>query len=66
MTTRLQFCPSGKYAYMSENHANQAARRLLRKFGYHRPYRCAECGMWHLTTRPFRPFRFTNSNRRPE
>jgi len=63
MTARLRFCPSGKFAYVSEDHANVAARRLLRKFGYQRPYRCAECGMWHLTSRPFRAARFMN--RRP-
>jgi hypothetical protein len=64
MTVGLRFCSSGKHAYLSEDHANQAARKLLRQFGYHRPYRCAQCGLWHLTSRPFRAARFVN--RRPE
>jgi hypothetical protein len=64
MTARLRFCPTGKLAYVSEDHANMDARRMLGRYGYRRPYRCARCGLWHLTSRPFRAPRF--ANRRPE
>lgn len=60
---RLRFCPSGKLAYVSKAHANEAARRQLRQFGYFRPYQCPDCGWWHLTKRPFRPW--SNLTRRP-
>jgi hypothetical protein len=51
----LAFCrKTGKLGYMDENHANDAARRLLRRFGYFRPYHCEHCGWWHLTKKPWR------------
>jgi hypothetical protein len=49
----LTFCPSGKIAYHSRQHAEATARRMLR-VGYYRPYPCKLCGWWHLTSRPWR------------
>lgn len=52
---KLTFCrTSGKFGYVNEEHANQAARRMQKQFGYLRPYPCPDCGWWHLTSRPYR------------
>ena len=54
----LTFCPTGKVAYASEEHANQAARRQT-QHPYLRAYHCnsdhgPSCGWWHLTKNPWR------------
>lgn len=57
---QLVFCPkTNKLGYMSEDHANAAARRIgMRIHRYFRVYLCPHCSWWHLTTRPY-------SHRRP-
>lgn len=49
----LTFCrTSGKLGYMSEEHANEAARRIARQHHcYLRVYFHEDCGWWHLTRR---------------
>ena len=52
MGARLGNCASGKVAYASK----AAVKRHIRlgnriKYG-ERPYRCRECGNWHVTTGP--------------
>lgn len=70
-------CSSGKQTYLSRAQAKYAARRMKvvgkarRPAGWGgatwRPYRCPECGMWHLTTgapRPAARYRPSPSERR--
>jgi hypothetical protein len=45
----LTFCPTGKVAYQSSEHAGLAAARQTTKHTYLRAYKCEKCGWWHLT-----------------
>lgn len=55
-------CPTGKVPIATEAEAEEAATTLTRKnIRLHRPedqtaaraYRCHECDLWHLTSKPF-------------
>ena len=45
-------CPTRKAAYYTKKEAKKGARSLLfrhkGKHGKLMPFRCGECGMWHL------------------
>lgn len=45
-------CPSGKWTYLLRREAKEHARRLKRAASHDgagiRPYRCPDCGLWHV------------------
>ena len=49
-------CPSGKVTYGKRASAKKAARTIKTNGGHTKdgrnmkPYKCSECGWWHLTT----------------
>ena len=46
---------AGKLAYQTRAKAVRAKRSKARRFGKrYSVYRCGYCGMWHLTTHPWR------------
>lgn len=57
-------CSSGKMVYLHRNRAKLVAKRLKRRGRGNmdhppsatlHPYRCGECGLWHLTSSVNRP-----------
>lgn len=48
-------CSSGKRSFETYEKAQYLLIRLMKKgFEHKRAYKCQECGMWHLTSKPHR------------
>lgn len=47
---RTVSCSSGKFSYVSRAVAKEWARKA--RVGTMRPYRCTECGLWHVGHKP--------------
>lgn len=45
---RSRVATCDKIAYHTRSDAKKAARWVQSKFGRMRPFRCPDCGMWHI------------------